>query len=232
MGSLFFAKMKNNNYILRQTEDGSHTLYVPSIDETYHSIHGAINESRHVFIEAGLSLIEKDEIRVLEIGLGTGLNAFLTAIYGEKTGKKISFTSIEKFPLEEVIWQQLNYGSALNNYSLFTDIHAAAWEQEVVITPNFTLMKLQADLKSLSLSSEYDCIFFDAFSPEKQAELWTEDIFKNLYKHTADGGILTTYCAKGAVRRAMQAVGFEVERIPGPFGKREMLRARKIYDLS
>lgn len=222
--------MKNSNYILRETEDGSHTLYVPVIDETYHSIHGAVNESKHVFIEAGLSLIEKQEIKVLEIGFGTGLNALLVAIYAQNSGKRISYTSIEKYPIEELVWEQLNYGEVLSSTKLFNTLHRVAWGSKAVITPNFSLKKLQADLKSLSLSDQYDCIFFDAFSPEKQAELWTEDIFRYIYTHTADNGVLTTYCAKGAVRRVLQAVGFKVERIPGPVGKREMLRARKIYD--
>ncbi|MBN1463342.1 MAG: tRNA (5-methylaminomethyl-2-thiouridine)(34)-methyltransferase MnmD [Paludibacteraceae bacterium] len=213
--------------ILNLTKDGSHTLYVPAIDETYHSVYGAINESHHVFIEAGLSLIQKEEITVLEIGFGTGLNAFLAAIYATQYEKKIQFTSIEKYPLNEQVWQGLNYGEELGNTPLFKAIHMSKWEQKVLINPHFTLYKLDDELENLLLYDTYDCIFFDAFSPEKQPELWTEDIFYKMYNYTAQGGLLTTYCAKGAVRRAMQAVGYKVERIPGPIGKREMLRAIK-----
>lgn len=218
---------RGEDLLLRRTDDGSHTLYVPAIDETYHSVYGAINESHHVFIEAGLSLIQKEEITVLEIGFGTGLNAFLTALYATQYGKKIQFTSIEKYPLNEQVWQGLNYGEELGNTPLFKAIHMSKWEQKVLINPHFTIYKLDDELENLSLYDQYDCIFFDAFSPEKQPELWTEDIFYKMYNYTAVGGLLTTYCAKGAVRRAMQTVGYKVERIPGPVGKREMLRAIK-----
>lgn len=218
---------REESLILNLTKDGSHTLYVSAIDETYHSVYGAINESHHIFIEAGLSLIQKEEINVLEIGFGTGLNAFLTAIYATQYEKKIQFTSIEKYPLNEQVWQGLNYGQRLGNVPLFKAVHMAHWEQQAVIHSSFTLYKLEDDLENITLYDTYDCIFFDAFSPEKQPELWTEDIFHKMYNYTAQGGVLTTYCAKGAVRRAMQAAGYKVQRIPGPVGKREMLRAIK-----
>jgi tRNA U34 5-methylaminomethyl-2-thiouridine-forming methyltransferase MnmC len=213
---------------IRISEDGSHTLYLPAIDETYHSIHGAINESRHVFLDAGLSLLDTANIRVLEIGFGTGLNALLTAQYATDNNIKIEYSTIEKFPLQESVWAELNYGQVIGQEELFQSIHKAAWGIEKQISPDFTLLKLEADLNHLSLHSEFDRIFFDAFSPEKQPDLWTEAVFEQMYTLTAKDGILTTYCAKGAVRRAMQAAGYIVERIPGPIGKREMLRARKV----
>lgn len=213
---------------IRISEDGSHTLYLPAIDETYHSIHGAVNESRHVFLEAGLSQSTTTNLRVLEIGFGTGLNALLTAQYAAEKDIQIVYTTIEKFPLQESVWGTLNYGQVIGQEELFQSIHNAEWGAEAQISSNFTLLKLEADLNHLSLCSEFDCIFFDAFSPDKQPELWTEQVFENMYAFTAHGGILTTYCAKGGVRRAMQAAGYIVERIPGPMGKREMLRARKM----
>lgn len=213
---------------LRQTEDGSHTLYFPEIDETYHSTHGAVNESLHVFIHAGFDLCVKQKLRVLEVGFGTGLNAYLAALASESR-QQVHYTSVEKYPLSKEVWSHLNFASVhAQRDTLFADIHASAWGVETALLSTFHLLKLEADFSSLSLSSEYDVLFYDAFSPDKQPELWTEAVFRKLYAHTALGGVLTTYCAKGVVRRAMQAAGYSVERIPGPKGKREMLRARKL----
>lgn len=211
---------------LTPTEDGSHTLYLPEIDESYHSVHGAIQESMHIFIEAGLKLCERKEIRILEIGFGTGLNAYLSALFSE--GKKIHYTSVEKYPLPEGVSSQLNYASEIGESNdLFLSLHQCEWDKVCEINSNFSLLKKHGDICEIELDEYYDVIFFDAFSPEKQAELWTETIFSKIYKNASDGAILTTYCAKGRVRRTLQQVGFEVERIPGPPGKREILRARK-----
>ncbi len=213
---------------LKQTEDGSHTLYVTAIDETYHSVHGATNESLHVFIHAGFDLYRKKELNILEVGFGTGLNAYLTALSAEEGNKTVHYTSVEKYPIGEETWTQLNFaGNDADKQALFEKIHSTEWEKEICITDNFYLQKIQADFCNLDLKDDFDLIYYDAFSPEKQPELWTESIFQKLYLHTKPEGILTTYCAKGSVRRAMQAAGFTVERIPGPKGKREMLRARK-----
>ncbi len=212
--------------IIKQTADGSHTLYLPEIDETYHSIHGAENESRHVFLEAGFNHCHKKEIHILEIGFGTGLNAYLTALEAAKQGKIVHYTTVEKYPLSKECWQQLNFARGdKENQLLFEKIHSEDWEKEVQLSNNFYFKKLQADFCNLPLDNSFDLIYYDAFSPEKQPELWTEDIFIQLYNHTNMGGILTTYCAKGSVRRAMQAAGYIVERLVGPVGKREMLRA-------
>jgi len=212
------------------TEDGSHTLFVPEIDECYHSSHGAIQESRHIFIEAGLKKCFKKEINILEIGFGTGLNAFLALIEGERAGKKINYTAIEKYPVKLEKIQALNYVNQIdtNKKMFFENLHNSAWEAEVEIIPNFSLIKIECDFTSYKFDSQYDVIFFDAFSPEKQAEMWTEEQFLKIYTHCNPGAIFTTYCAKGVVRRALQQVGFEVERLVGPPGKREILRATKI----
>lgn len=212
------------------TEDGSHTLYVPEIDECYHSSHGAIQESRHIFIEAGLKMCFKNEINILEIGFGTGLNAFLALIEVEKVGKKIKYTALEKFPVEMEKINNLNFAHQIesNKISLFQFMHQSEWNKEIEITPQFSLTKVECDFTSYNIESQYDIVFFDAFSPEKQAEMWTEKIFLKIYTHCNPGAILTTYCAKGIVRRALQNVGFEVERLAGPPGKREILRATKL----
>ncbi len=214
---------------LRDTEDGSHTLYLPDIDETYHSIHGAVNESTHVFLRAGLDMCMKTSIRVLEVGFGTGLNAYLTALEAEKRNVVIDYVSIEKFPLTADVYGNLNFGNLpLGNKTLFQMLHDAQWGVMKNLTSLFCIEKIESDFTALFLQREFDVIYYDAFSPDKQPELWTEAVFEELFALTASGGVLTTYCAKGAVRRAMQAAGYSVERIPGPVGKREMLRATKL----
>ena len=230
---------------LKITEDGSHTLFVPEINECYHSTKGAIQESSHIFIEAGLKQCLKPEINVLEIGFGTGLNALLTAhltlppnpLKGEIEVQKVNYSSIELYPipLEQVL--NLNYPETLEKQSkvppgvfreLFEKIHSSPWNEKVQISENFSLIKLNLDFTKNELEGRYDVIYFDAFSPEKQPEMWSEELFRKLYLCASDDAVMTTYCAKGAVRRAMKAAGFTVERLPGPPGKREILRARKL----
>ena len=210
------------------TEDGSHTLLVPEIDESYHSTHGAIQESRHIFIEAGLTQCSASEIRVLEIGFGTGLNAFLTLLEAEKRKIKIHYTSLEYYPLDTEKALQLNYAEQLNvnKKADFELLHTCEWNKKTMITPHFYIEKLKIDFTQYICSNIFDICFFDAFSPEKQSEMWTEERFKMLFDYAAPNAVLTTYCAKGNVRRAMLAAGFKVERLQGPPGKREILRAR------
>jgi tRNA U34 5-methylaminomethyl-2-thiouridine-forming methyltransferase MnmC len=216
---------------LYKTEDGSHTLYVPELDEHYHSTFGAVQESKHIFIETGFNAIAKDEITILEVGFGTGLNAFLTALKCKEENRRVHYITIEKYPLKPECWQALNYPSITNNNSdvLFRDIHEAEWGKDVNITKEFTIRKIHADFSTYELSelTPFDLIYFDAFSPEKQPELWNQLIFNDIYKKTLTNGVIVTYCAKGNVRRAMQASGFKMERLPGPPGKREMLRGIK-----
>ena len=218
------------------TEDGSHTLCVEEIDECYHSTYGAVQESTHIFIDSGLraflSVCERPacehEIRVLEIGLGTGLNAYLTLLEAENNNKYIHYTSLELYPLSEVEALRLNYPEILNrDRGLFEEIHRSPWGEDTKISSFFTLYKIKADFTEYELQEQYDVIYFDAFSPEKQPEMWSEACFNKIFAHSAAGAVLTTYCAKGAVRRAMQSAGFVIERLSGPPGKREMLRASR-----
>ena len=218
--------MKNIEF--RTTCDGSTTLYNGDLDECYHSLFGARNESMHIFIESGLKQCHKTLINVLEVGFGTGLNAFLTALETEKIRTQIDYTTIELYPLPAEIYTKLPYAETSEEKQLFGQLHTCAWEQNVPITPQFSITKLQADLCTIRFNKTFDCVFFDAFSPEKQPELWNSAIFEKIYHAMNTGGILTTYCAKGIVRRTLQEVGFVVERIAGPIGgKREILRARK-----
>lgn len=222
------------------TNDGSHTFYVPEIDECYHSTNGAIQESRHIFIDAGLKQCEKAEINLLEIGFGTGLNALLTAALLEKEeirAKKINYTTIELYPLSVEEAMQLNYPELIAQTdenllekveSFFEKMHTSPWGEKVQISEKFLLTKLHLNFTQYEPTDNFDVIYFDAFSPEKQPEMWSEELFKKLYLCAAKNAVMTTYSAKGAVRRAMQSAGFRVERISGPPGKREILRAKKL----
>jgi len=227
---------------LQFTADGSHTLYIPEMEEHYHSVNGAIQESLHVYIEAGLNHyffethrhiehidihIENKSINVLEFGFGTGLNAFLTIIEAEKRNLQINYITIEKYPLPEAITNQLNYAKEFPEkfQAYFSQIHACEWENFARISTHFQIKKIQADFSDFQFEDNYDVIFYDAFAPDKQSDVWSQEIFNKIFQHTNPEGILTTYCAKGNIRRMMQAAGFQTERIPGPPGKREMLRA-------
>ena len=217
--------------LLESTGDGSHTLFVPELNEHYHSVNGAIQESQHVFIEAGLKHCSKNKISIFEVGFGTGLNAFLSLLYGMDSGKIISYSAIEFFPLPSNIIDSLNYAGQVSsdNEYIFKKLHSSDWNKKTEITPVFSLTKINADFRFFNNNSSelYDLVFFDAFAPEKQPEMWTQEIFDHLYVSTAPDGIIVTYCAKGEVRRMMQKSGYCVERLPGPPGKREMLRGTK-----
>ena len=274
------------------TEDGSHTLFSEMAGQTYHSSHGAVQESRHIFIsqlelvnnqqstvnsqqstvnsqqtidngqrstdnrlqsmvysqqttdngqqanvDSQQSIVEGD-LSVLEIGFGTGLNALLAACWAKENGVRVNFSTIELFPLESAVYEELNYGRLLGEDELFLKLHEAEWDaglQEIV--PEFAICKYKKDIvewldgQQSTVSSQqlglYDVVFFDAFSPDAQPELWTEEVFRNVYGLMKEGGVMTTYCAKGDVRRAMLAAGFKVEKLQGPPGKRHILRAVK-----
>ncbi|MBL7889407.1 MAG: tRNA (5-methylaminomethyl-2-thiouridine)(34)-methyltransferase MnmD [Bacteroidia bacterium] len=213
-----------------QTADGSHSLYLKELDEHYHSVHGAIQEGIHVFINAGLQACNKEKISILEIGLGTGLNALLTLMEVERFNKQVHYTAIEAFPLEEQLINQLNYVQVLNAGTLreqFERMHTSAWGEEQPLNNKFTLLKLKGQLQTTVFPATYDLIYFDAFGPRVQPEMWTEEIFSKMFTVLAPGGMLVTYCAKGEVKRTLKKVGFVVETLPGPPGKREMVRARK-----
>lgn len=216
---------------LEQTADGSYTLYVPELDEHYHSVKGALTESQHIFIDMGLKHSSVPSPRILEIGLGTGLNCFLTFIASEETGRKIHYTGIERYPLKEEVIRTLDYPTLIGkgHDDAYFAIHQAAWEKDVPLSSSFTLHKIEGDFTQYTFEGKYDIIYFDAFAPEKQPEMWDQSLFDSLYHVLNNGGILTTYCAKGIVRRMLQASGFMVERLPGPpGGKREILRATKM----
>jgi tRNA U34 5-methylaminomethyl-2-thiouridine-forming methyltransferase MnmC len=212
------------------TEDGSHSLLQNELNETYHSIHGAIQESRHIFIDAGLKQCAKDTIKVLEIGFGTGLNAFLTQLETELSGQKVHYTTIELYPLSTASASLLNYPDLLapEKKDAFYQLHTSPWQNNIQLTSQFELYKIKEDFSTMVLTGNFDLVYFDAFSPEKQPEMWTEERFRMIFSCCNPGAILTTYCAKGNVRRNLQSAGFQVERIPGPPGKREILRAKKI----
>lgn len=215
---------------LERTADGSYTLYVPELDEHYHSVKGALTESQHIFIEMGLKHSPAPEPRILEIGLGTGLNAFLTLLAAEEMQRKVHYTGIERYPLAEETLRQLDYPGIVGkkHEEDYYAIHQAPWEKETILSPWFTLHKIEGDFTRHTFQKGYDIIYFDAFAPEKQPEMWEQALFNTLYNVLNEGGILTTYCAKGVVRRMLQTAGFTVERLPGPpGGKREILRATK-----
>ena len=215
---------------LEQTADGSYTLYVPELDEHYHSVKGALTESQHIFIDMGLKHSSITAPHILEIGLGTGLNCVLTLLEAKESQRHVYYTGIERYPLNEEIIRKLNYPSIIGKECEedYFAIHQAPWEEDVCLSPWFTLHKMEGDFTHYSFEQKYDIIYFDAFAPEKQPEMWEQSLFDNLYQVLNEGGILTTYCAKGVVRRMLQTAGFKVERLPGPpGGKREILRATK-----
>ncbi|WP_405398627.1 tRNA (5-methylaminomethyl-2-thiouridine)(34)-methyltransferase MnmD [Maribacter sp. Asnod2-G09] len=212
------------------TGDGSKTIQIMDWQEQYHSKHGAIQEAYHVFIKSGLDLFKDKEIQILEIGFGTGLNAFITLIEFEKRNLQIKYTGVEAYPVSNEELEQLNYLEELESLSRKDDfdlMHSSPWGQEIEIAKNFSLNKQQKFFKEIDALNTYDLIYFDAFGARVQPELWTVEIFQIMFNAMKSGGYLVTYAAKGSVRRAMLEVGFLVERLPGPPGKREMLRAKK-----
>lgn len=211
------------------TEDGSSSIYLPAFDEHYHSVHGALQESKHVFMKMGWEPVaeKQDEISILEIGFGTGLNAMLVLEEVQKYPEKtVRYTSLEAYPVSNTDAAQLNYFGT--NRELFLSLHEAEWENNFSPIENFTLLKKKIALEGYQpKENQFDLVFFDAFSPRVQPELWTADIFRKMYSSMKPGGKLVTYCSKGEVRRSMVAAGLTVEKLPGPKGKREMVRAEK-----
>jgi len=220
------------------TADGSSTIHLPEWDEQYHSKHGAIQEAYHVFIKHGLHHVchskrreeSHNSLSILEIGFGTGLNAYITLLEAEKLDINVNYVGVEGYPVLMDEINQLNYTEELNpdnKDTLFHELHNVSWEEESHISSNFSIKKQQKLFHQIEDENTYEVIYFDAFGARVQPELWTETIFTKMYNALKEGGVLVTYSAKGSVRRAMQDVGFAVERLPGPPGKREMLRATK-----
>ena len=214
---------------IRITGDGSKTLFVPELDEHYHSTFGAVAESKHVFIEAGLKLaiLKFDEIHLLEIGFGTGLNALLTLL--EKSGKIIDYVAIEPFPPDDqTITRLIDENQPSSAKATFRKLHTTSWNEKHEIAPGFFLTKIKSKIEEAEFPDDYfNLVYFDAFGPDVQAELWTIEIFRKISGSMVPGGILTTYSAKGEMRRNLIKAGFEVERIAGPPGKRHMTRGEK-----
>ncbi|MBV9960689.1 MAG: tRNA (5-methylaminomethyl-2-thiouridine)(34)-methyltransferase MnmD [Parafilimonas sp.] len=224
-----------NKKVLHITEDGSHTIADEALNVTYHSKHGAIQESRHVFINAGLNYflqqhLNNKQVCVFEMGFGTGLNALLTLQQAIQLNQKIIYQTIEPYPLSAEAYLRLNYASLIDNelQQNFTAMHTCEWNKPVSIHPLFSLQKIITTLQQFITAQQFDVIYFDAFDPNAQPELWTIEIFKKMFDHMLhSNGVLTTYCSKGIVRRALQFVGFTVEKLKGPKGKREIVRAVK-----
>jgi len=219
------------NLVILKTEDGSATLFRPDINEHYHSTHGAITESQHVFIKMGIEQATSNTIRILEVGLGTGLNALLTALWAQENKRNITYHGYELYPLGKDITEQLHYPNMSNSANadeLFQSIHAMPWGVASAISEYMTLTKINEDILSAQFECRFDVVYFDAFAPNKQEEIWSEELFEKIANNMVSNGIFTTYCAKGAVKRMLQAVGLSVKKVPGPPGKREMLTARKL----
>ncbi len=214
-----------------QTLDGSTTIHLPDWDECYHSKHGAIQEAYHVFIKNGLSLFENQKVSILEIGFGTGLNAFITYLESQKVNQQIDYVGVEAYPVpaEEVL--QMNYVSELQaeeKRRIFEKMHQASWEKKQEIDTNFTLNKRKQLFNDIIDEDSFDLIYFDAFGYRVQPELWSTEIFKKMYNALRKNGVLVTYAARGVIKRSMIEVGFTVEKLPGAPGKREMFRSRKV----
>ncbi|MBL7137887.1 MAG: tRNA (5-methylaminomethyl-2-thiouridine)(34)-methyltransferase MnmD [Bacteroidales bacterium] len=221
------------NIEIKRTLDGSDTLFVPAIKEHYHSIFGAVQESRHVFIEQGLLAVSEDidPVSVFEVGFGTGLNALLTDLTAKSHRREVRYTTIELYPLDRTVWGTLNYPAYLPETDAaerFNKIHEAPWEVPQQMNQGFHLTKIQADLRQYTPpDSAFDVVFFDAFAPGVQPDLWTKEIFERMYRMLHPGGLLVTYSCQGEVKRNLRYAGFSIEKLPGPPGKREILRAGK-----
>ena len=221
---------------LIHTEDGSATFYVPELNEHYHSVHGAIQESQHIFIRAGLdyslSLPEhhfspESPLAILEAGFGTGLNAYLSLLRSEQLKLPLTYHTLEKYPLSPEETASLDYPEQLAaDRSLFQALHDTPWGYSYPLTSHFLLHKYRIDFRDIQFTGQFDLVYYDAFNPEVQPHLWSVEVFQHFARALKPGGLLVTYCVKGIVKRALREVGFTLERLPGPPGKREMLRAQ------
>ena len=210
------------------TNDGSHSIFNPKINECYHSKHGAIVEAEHVFIKNGFSAVNKHKLNILEVGFGTGLNALLTYQKTMQKLIKVNYHAIEPYPVDEDYYMKLNFTDLIGlDKEKLLDLHNCTWEERHKISSYFTLTKNNTSLEKYKTNVNFDIIYFDAFSPDKQPEIWDEKIFKKLYGLLKGNGFLVTYCAKGIVKRSMKNVGFEVVVLDGPPGKRQMTRGNK-----
>ena len=214
------------------TSDGSNSVSSVKYNATYHSIHGAIEESMHVFISAGLHykiLQGFTSVNIFEMGFGTGLNAFLTSLVAQKHKIKVNYHSIELHPIQKDIYQQLNFHQHIPDASHqeFIKMHELPWNQNTELNPNFSIKKIHGDLCQIELDTIYDLIYYDAFAPSSQSELWEEEIHRKIYNSLNSQGALTTYCAQGKFKRMLKSLGYTLDKLPGPGRKHEMTRAIK-----
>jgi tRNA U34 5-methylaminomethyl-2-thiouridine-forming methyltransferase MnmC len=213
------------------TADGSSTIFIPEMNEQYHSLNGALTESQYVYIEKGFSFQQKKKLTVFEVGFGTVLNFLLTAIEAKKQEKITHYISIEKYPINNETIGQLNYGQLISEEAeiIFDKIHACKWNEKTQITDYFSLTKIETDLitHTQKFAEKFDVVYFDAFGPDKQTEMWKPEIFSKIYDECLPGCVFVTYSAKGEVRRNLNQIGFTMERLPGPPGKKQMLRGIK-----
>lgn len=221
---------EEENIEIVKTKEGIDTLINNRINEHYHSLHGSMQESLHVFIKNGLLSVNKNlsEIKILEMGFGTGLNAILTYRENQVLQKHIHYTTVEAFPLPSSITNKLNYFEFFGKPLLpfFQRMHECNWFENITFG-DFVLHKINADMLELQLDGNYDLVYYDAFSPTHQPELWTFEVLQKIYQACNKGALLVTYCAKGEVKRTLEKVGFKVMLLEGPKGKREMIRAIK-----
>ncbi len=220
-------------YKIINTDDNSHTIQINNSSVTFHSTKGAIQESNHVFISAGLKWYAEKfpgntNIRIFEVGFGTGLNALLTATIAKNFALNIEYQSIDLYPLSKEVYNRLNFAQILVEEKLYYKIMTATWNEEIQITDFFNLLKINTDFQSFISREGFDVVYFDAFAPEDQPELWTEEVFKKVFHFLNKCGVLVTYCSKSIVRKRLENAGFSVTKLPGPPGKREIIRAIKI----
>ena len=219
------------NHIIK-TSDGSHTIFVPELNEHYHSIHGAIQESTFIFLNNGFDFCKADPLNIFEVGFGTGLNALLTALKSIGGIREVNYTSIEKYPISQKIIGALNHShfTGEKGKEIYNLIHSSPWNIRNNICKNFNLTKIAGDFTTTPLSGKYDLIYFDAFGPDKQPEMWTREMFAGIATVTSKDGVFMTYSAKGEVKRNLRTCGFDVELLPGPRGKRQIIRGIKIIN--
>jgi tRNA U34 5-methylaminomethyl-2-thiouridine-forming methyltransferase MnmC len=216
------------------TKDGSHSLLNIQLNETYHSVHGALQESKYVFIEKGLrywcsNRPHSGPVRIFEVGFGTGLNALLTLEAVAGLGISVNYTTIEAYPLLASTYESLNYSTTLGLENEFLQLHRAPWDVHHQIGSSFVLEKVYQRVEDFDLSTRpIDVVYFDAFAPSKQPEMWHRGLLEKIFASLAPGGVFVTYCAKGQLKRDLKDIGFRVETLPGPPGKKEMIRANKL----
>jgi len=211
------------------TADGSHTIFVPELNEHFHSVHGAVQESDFIYIRNGFSVCKADPLNIFEVGFGTGLNALLTAVKCSSGKREVNYTTIEKYPVKNNIINKLNHHLYAGDKSkqIFDSMHSSPWNKKLNISRNFIFNKILGDITVETPSGYFDLIYFDAFGPDKQPEIWTINVFERIAGITNRNGILVTYSAKGEVKRNLINCGFNVTLLPGPPGKRQIIRAIK-----